>query len=148
MDAISQRIGELLDESVVVDNAEQFGVKEHAAEYKIIQKGKIWDLSKINFDKLKEDFQKAIYKNIEIADQRAFIQHKLDQMLQQNMTRIDFAQRLQQIIDTCNSGGSSTENTFEALMKFAQAMQAEDERHIREGLTEDELELYDMIKKD
>ena len=148
VDAISQRIGELLDESVVVDNAEQFGVKEHAAEYKIIQKGRVWDLSRIDFDKLKNDFQQATYKNIEIADLRAFIQHKLDQMLQQNMTRVDFAQRLQEIIDAYNSGGSSTENTFEALMKFAQAMQAEDERHIREGLTEDELELYDLLKKE
>ena len=27
-------------------------------------------------------------------------------------------------------------------------MQAEDERHVREGLTEDELELFDLLKKD
>lgn len=148
VDAVSQRIGELLDESVVVDNAEKFAAREYESEYKIIAKGKVWDLSKIDFDKLKQDFQQATYKNIEIADLRRFIQDKLDQMLQQNMTRSDFAQRLQRIIDTYNSGGSSTENYFEDLMKFARDMRAEDERHVREGLSEDELELFDLLKKD
>jgi type I restriction enzyme, R subunit len=146
--AVSRRIAELLDESVVVDNAEKFAAKEYENEYKIIAKGKVWDLSKIDFDKLKADFQQAAYKNIEIADLRAFIQHKLDQMLQLNRTRTDFAQRLQQIIDTYNSGGSSTENYFEDLMRFARDMRTEDERHVREGLSEDELELFDLLKRD
>jgi type I restriction enzyme R subunit len=146
--ALSLRIGELLDESVVVDNAEKFAVLEHSAEYRMVQKGKTWDLSKINFEKLKEDFQQATYKNIEIADLRAFIERKLEQMLQQNITRADFAQRLQQIIDVYNAGSSSTENFFEDLMNFAKDMQAEDERHVREGLSEDELELFDLLKKD
>jgi hypothetical protein len=52
-----------------------------------------------------EEFKKATYKNIEITDLRAFLQHKLEQMLQQNATRTDFAQRLQQIIDAYNAGG-------------------------------------------
>ncbi len=132
----------------MVDNAEKFAVKEHAADYKIVQKGKVWDLSKIDFAKLKEDFAEAQYKNIEIAEMRAFIEDKLRQMLEQNHTRIDFAQKMQDIVDKYNAGGSSTENYFEDLVKFAESMKAEDERHVREGLTEDELELYDTLKKD
>ena len=146
--ALSLRIGELLDESVVVDNAEKFAVLEHSAEYQMVQKGKTWDLSKINFKKLKEDFQRAIYKNIEIADLRAFIERRLEQMLQQNITRADFAQRLQQIIEAYNAGGSSAENAYEELMNFLKEMQEEDQRHVREGLSEDELELFDLLKKD
>ena len=148
IDEISQKISELLDESVVVDNAEKFAVKEHLAEYKIVQQGKTWDLSKIDFEKLKEDFAEATYKHIEIAEMRAFIEDKLRQMLEQNHTRVDFAQKLQEIIDQYNAGGSSTENYFEDLMKFTEGMKDEDERHIREGLTEDELELYDTLRKD
>ncbi len=148
IDKVSQRVGALLDESVVVDNAEGFMVRDHQAEYQVVQKGKTWDLSKINFDKLKEDFQHSHYKNIEIADLRAFIEHKLEQMLKQNATRSDFAQRLQEIVDRYNAGGSSTENYFEDLMRFTREMKAEDERHVREGLTEDELELYDLLKKE
>ncbi|NBQ68291.1 MAG: type I restriction endonuclease subunit R, partial [Nitrosomonadaceae bacterium] len=148
IDAISLKIAELLDESVVVDGAEAHKAQQKDAEYQIVQKGKTWDLSKINFDKLREEFKQAAYKHIEIADLRAFLQHKLELMLQQNATRTDFAQRLQQIIDTYNAGGSSTENYYEDLMQFTEDLQAEDERHIREGLTEDELELFDLLKKD
>jgi type I restriction enzyme R subunit len=33
-------------------------------------------------------------------------------------------------------------------MKFAEGLKEEDERHVKEGLTEDELELYDLLKKE
>ena len=115
---------------------------------RITQSGKTWDLSKINFEKLREDFQQATYKNIEIADLRAFIQSKLEQMLKQNATRADFAQRLQGIIDAYNAGSSSADNYFEELIKFTKDLKAESERHLREGLSEDELELFDLLKKE
>ncbi len=148
IDAISRKIAELLDESVVVDSTDMPRTRQNESEYQIVQKGRTWDLSRINFDKLREEFKQATYKHIEIADLRAFLQHKLELMLQQNATRTDFAQRLQQIIDTYNSGGSSTENYYEDLMKFTEDLRTEDERHIREGLTEDELELFDLLKKE
>ncbi len=148
IDKVGLRISELLDESVVVDNAEKLLLREHSEEYQIVQKGKVWDLSKINFDKLKEDFARSMYKNIEIADLRAFIQNKIQIMIDQNVTRKDFAEKLQEIIDTYNSGGSATENYFDDLMKFTQDLKEEDERHIREELSADELELFDVLKKE
>ncbi|MFA5982528.1 MAG: type I restriction endonuclease subunit R [Methylococcaceae bacterium] len=148
IDVVCHKISELLDESVVVDNAETFAVMEHRAEYQIVQQGRVWDLSKLDFDKLKEEFKDAKYKNIEIAEMRAFIDDKLRQMMEQNHTRVDFAQKLQEIIDQYNAGGSSVENYFEDLTRFAEGMKAEDERHIREGLSEDELELFDTLLKD
>jgi type I restriction enzyme R subunit len=33
-------------------------------------------------------------------------------------------------------------------MRLAEGMKEEDERHVREGLTEDELEVYDTLRKD
>src|SRR5258708_3131826 len=147
IDAVALRVGELLDESlVVVDDGG--ALKDSKPEFRIVQSGKTWDLSKINFDKLKEDFQQSRYKNIEIADLRAFIQHKLEKMLQQNATRTDFATRLQGIIDAYNAGSSSADNYFEELVAFTKDLKEESERHIRESLTEDELELFDLLKKD
>lgn len=147
IDSVSFKIAQLLDESVVADD-QGFKEKEYGAEYKIVQTGKLWDLSRINFDQLKTEFKAAPYKNIEIADLRSFLEDKLNQMLQRNTTRTDFAQRLQAIIDRYNTGGSSTENYYEALVDFADNLKQESERHIREGLTEDELELFDLLKKD
>ncbi len=143
LDTVAIRVGELLDESLVVD-----GKLDGKPEFRITQSGKTWDLSRIDFEKLKEDFQQSKYKNIEITDLRAFINHKLEQMLRENSARTDFATRLQGIIDAYNAGSSSADNYFEELVKFTQDLKEESERHIREGLTEDELELFDLLKKD
>src|SRR5437763_14420506 len=99
-----------------------------------MKRGRKWDLGKIDFEELRKDFKKADYRNIEIADLHAFIEKKLEQMLKQNRTRSDFAQRLQEIIDEYNAGGTSNENYFEELLKFTKELKAEAERHVREGL--------------
>lgn len=148
IDSAVQRIEALLDASVVVDNAEAFSAKEFEAQYKIVQRGRAWDLSKVNVEKLREEFKQAPFKNIAIADLQAFLQRKLTEMLAQNSMRVDFLRRLQQVIDAYNSGATSTEDYYDELTAFAQALKDEAERHVREGLTEDELELVDLLKKD
>ena len=146
IDSISLRIAELLDESVVA--ADDALIQEPKTEYQIKQIGKVWDLSQVNVNLLKADFQAAPYKNIQIADLRAFIEDKLQKMLQQNATRADFAQRLQEIIDRYNAGGMNNENYFDELINFGQDLTEEEERHIRMGLSEEELELFDLMKKE
>ncbi len=148
IDKVAQRVSELLDQSVVVNNAEGFQAREFEAQYRIVKRGRTWDLSRIDFDKLRQDFGQATYKNIEIADLRGFIAHKLELMLAQNSTRGQFAQRFQQIIDKYNAGGSSTEQYYEELVQFTQEMRAEDARPLREGLSDDELEIFDLLRKD
>ncbi len=73
IDAVSYRIGELLDESLVVHDPGW----ESVPSFRITQAGKTWDLSTLNFEKLTEEFKQSDYKHIEIADLRAFIAHKL-----------------------------------------------------------------------
>lgn len=150
VEEVSRKIGELLDASVVVDPDHRATAEEQKARqtFKIIQRGKVWDLSKVDFEKLQKDFKEATYKNIEIADLRAFLDKKMEQMLKQNATRKDFAQRLQEIINNYNTGGSSNERYFEELVKYAKDLREEEQRHVREGLTEEELELFDLLKKE
>jgi len=148
LDNAVRRIGELLDESVVVDNAEAFTAKQFETEYKIVQRGRAWDLSRVNVEQLREEFKTAPHRNIQIADLRAFLEKKLAEMLAQNAARVDFAQRLQKIIDSYNAGATSTENYYEQLTAYVASLQEEAERHVREGLSEDELELYDLLKTD
>jgi type I restriction enzyme R subunit len=148
VDAAVRRLGELLDESVVVDKAETFKAKQFDAEYKIVQRGRAWDLSKVNVEKLREEFKQAPFKHIAIADLRQFIEKKLAELLHHNATRSDFAQRLQAVIDAYNSGATATEDYYQQLTDYVADLQAEAERHVREGLSEDELELFDLLKKD
>lgn len=69
-------------------------------------------------------------------------------MLERNVTRIGFAQKLQEIIDRYNSGNSTNENIFEELMDFVDKMREEEMRAAKEGLTDDELEIFDLLKKE
>jgi type I restriction enzyme R subunit len=69
-------------------------------------------------------------------------------MLKENSTRTNFAEKLQAIINRYNAGGMTTENYFDELVRYAEEMKEEDERNIREGLTKDELELFDILKKE
>jgi type I restriction enzyme, R subunit len=89
-----------------------------------------------------------VYKNIEIADLRRFIESKLAQMLQANRARAPFAQRFLAIIESYNAGTTTSEHYFDQLVRYTQDLRDEDARSVREGLNEDELELFDLLAKD
>lgn len=146
IDALRRKVSDLLDQSVVTKRDE---ISEPGPpRYEVVRRGKQWDLRKLDVDKLRAEFKLAEYKHIEIDDLRSFIAQKLGELLSRNATRTHFAQRFQEIIDRYNAGGSSTEEYFEELAAFAAGLGREEERHIREGLTEEELELFDVLKKD
>jgi type I restriction enzyme R subunit len=145
VDALRREIGKLLDTSVVTAGKNQ---REDVGKYEIVQRGKHWDLRHIDVEKLREEFKRQTYQHIEIEDLRAFLTHKLDRMLARNSTRRPFAERFAEIIDRYNSGGSDTERTYAELTDFAASLGEEEQRHIRLGLSEDELELFDILMKD
>ncbi len=148
IESAENRISDLLDQSVLTaDEAKENLGEEPKAKYKITGYKKELNLASLNFDKLREEFPKKQYKNIEIADLRAFLESKLALMLSQNTTRSSFLERFQAIIDRYNSGGSLTEDYFSDLMDFAEQLREEEERGIRNGLSESELELFDLIQK-
>lgn len=134
-----KKIDALLDQSVVA---------EQAAVYEIAKTSKEIDLSKLNIGELREQFKKIKYKNIEIANLRDYISKKLEQMLKKNITRSNFAEIFQNIIDNYNAGGSTNDDFFEKLLEFMESLRAEEERHIKEELTEEELEIFDLLCKE
>jgi type I restriction enzyme R subunit len=152
LDSAKRRISQLLDESIVADEkyteSPNVTAEEMSARQFGIREWKEIDLSRLNVDKLREEFKVAPHKNIEISDLRAFISDKLQQMLERNTTRSSFAQKLQEIIDRYNSGNATNESYFDELMEFVEKMREEEMRAAREGMTEAELEIFDLIKKE
>jgi type I restriction enzyme R subunit len=148
LDSAKRKINKLLNESIIADDEFKDKVNVATDSNYGIKPWKQIDLSKLDMDKLREDYKQAPYKNIEIADLRAFISDKLQQMLQRNVTRSSFAEKLQEIIDRYNSGGAATENYFDALMDFVEELREEEMRAKRQGLTEEELEIFDLLKKE
>jgi type I restriction enzyme R subunit len=127
--------------------AESVFEKDSSHEYEV-KVMKTLNLSEVDTKDIKTKIQKSPYKNIEIQELRSFIEDKLEKLLKENKTRVNFAEKYKSIIDKYNSGNSSNENYFEDLVNFVDDLKKEDERHIREGLSEEELELYDLLKKD
>ncbi|MBR7033055.1 MAG: type I restriction endonuclease subunit R [Clostridia bacterium] len=139
IDRARRRMGQLLDTSV------SSGRAEDNDDGLVIHQGKIIDLSKINVDELKKEIKTAQYKAIEIDDLRDFIEKALEQMLSRNVTRQQFSQRYKNIIDRYNAGGSENEDYYEQLIKLIEDLKAEDKRPETEGLSEEELEIYDLL---
>lgn len=113
----------------------------------IVNGEKVINLSTINFDELKSDFSKSQYKNIKIEDLKAFIEKILVQMQNKNVTRSKFSERYQKIIDKYNSQSNDAEYYFEQLEKLLEDLKVEQNRHTLEGLTDEELEIYDLLIK-
>lgn len=140
LESARQKIDTLLDQSVLV--------AEETATFSIVTTGKEIDLSKLDIDELREQFNKIKYKNLEIADLREYIERKLANMLRKNITRGNFADLFQNIINNYNAGGSANDDFFEKLLKFMEDLKHEEERHIKEELSEEELEIFDLIRKE
>jgi type I restriction enzyme R subunit len=58
---------------------------------------------------------------------------------------MQFSQRFKNIIDRYNAGGSENEDYYEQLVKLLEDLKKEQERPNTEGLTEEELEVYDLL---
>lgn len=124
-------------------------IKEDAGENRYeITTMKTLNLSEINTDDIRKTIQESPYKSIEIQELKLFIESKLEILLEENKTRTNFVERYKEIINRYNSGNSTNEDYYEDLVDFVDNLKKEDERHVREGLTEQELEIYDLLKKD
>lgn len=133
------RMAQLLDTSVTSRQA------SNEVPGLVIHQGKVIDLSKIDIDQLKKEIKTAQYKAVEIEDLKAFIEEALKQMLNRNCTRQKFSQRFRNIIDRYNAGGSENEDYYEQLLKLIEDLKTEDKRSEADGLTEEELEIYDLL---
>lgn len=107
---------------------------------------KLFDLSQIDFEKLKERFNSG-KKRTESEKLRALLNQKLESMMAKNPSRSDFMDKLQKLIEKYNAGSMNIEAFFQELMNFTEDLQEEDQRAIREGLSEEELALFDIITK-
>ena len=148
LDRAKARMWALLDTSVSSEKPEDSSDPNNkkSANY-LIHEFKVIDLSKVNVEELRKEIHKTKYKAIEIDDMKAFIQHTLEIMINKNTTRIRFSERYKNIIDKYNAGSSESEDYYEQLLQLIEDLQKEDKRANTEGLTEEELEMFDLLVK-
>lgn len=138
------RMNQVLDGSVTASRDFVHYVRQTPAQY-MIQGTKAIDLSKMDIEALRKEIKFAEYKAIEINDLKEYIEQALEQMINRNCTRTKFSERFKRIIESYNAGGTENEDYYKQLVKLLEDLRQEDNRADTEGLTEEELEIYDLL---
>jgi type I restriction enzyme R subunit len=105
------------------------------------------DLSKINFQALADRFKKSKHKNTDLEALKAAIRAHLDRLIQLNPTRTDFSEKFEELIESYNNGSRTIEQIYRELLKLSATLSDEQERHVRENLTEEELVIFDILTR-
>jgi type I restriction enzyme R subunit len=114
-------------------------------------KGLTVDLSRINMEKLREEFSKKVKRKATvIEDIRKIVEEKLAQMLASNPLRMNYEKKYQEVIAAYNADKdrATVEETFARLWDVANGLDEEQRRAVELGLTEEQLALFDLLKKD
>jgi len=72
-------------------------------------------------------------------------EEKARSMAEKNPTRVQLVEKLEKLVAEYNAGSIDAQRLFEALMEFINGLDAEEQRAAREGLTEDELAIFDLL---
>jgi type I restriction enzyme R subunit len=109
------------------------------------------DLSKIDFQKLRKEFEKRVRRKCTaVHDIATLLEAKLKAMLARNPKAMDYYKKYQAIIADYNreKDRATVEATFAKLFDLTKDLDAEERRAIEEGLTDDELALFDLVLSD
>lgn len=105
------------------------------------------DLSRINFEALRKRFATSRHKQTDLEMLKAAIRARLEKLVRLNRTRTDFTERFEALIDSYNHGSRNIEQLFEELLNLSNSLDEEEERHVREHLSKEELVIFDILTR-
>lgn len=108
-----------------------------------------YDMSAVDFDRLRKEYERSPAKRTTVQNLKAVIEQRLDRMLRHNPLRTDFQKHYEEIVEEYNREKDrvTIERTFEALIRLINGMNDEECRAVREGLDEESLAVFDLLKK-
>ena len=144
---VMQQVEDLLDESVA---AEPYVIRDPgAAEFNTEagiprdEDGRI-DLSAIDTETLRKRFDTDPSRTL--AERlRGTLETRVRRLAELNPERIDYQNRLQTMIERYNEGSHNQEQYFQMLLDLLDDLQEEEQRAMRENLSEEELALFDIL---
>jgi type I restriction enzyme R subunit len=134
--AVSGRIAELLDQKLEGVAILTPLVEGDSAEGRV-------DLSGIDFDKLADLL--GIGPKVAAERLREAAEDDVKKMVEQNPTRVGMVEKLERLVAEYNAGSIDAERFFEELKAFVAGLSQEEQRAAREGLTQDELTIFDLL---
>jgi type I restriction enzyme, R subunit len=150
---IASRIREVIDEDTDVSQVKKdlenlLDRSIRAGEYVIKEKPNLKDLSKIDFQALRKFFDDSDTKNIEAEELSAELEEKIKEMVRKNKLRKRFLDRLNRLLHEYNAGSHDLESFFDQLVELAKDLSEEDRRAIEENMNDEELAIFDLLKKE
>jgi type I restriction enzyme R subunit len=109
----------------------------------------VYDISKIDFERLRQEFERSPAKKTTVQNLRHVIEQRLQRLIAQNPLRTNFQGHYEKIVHEYNQEKDrvTIEHTFEALLRFVDDLDEEEARAIREGLDPESVVIYDLLKK-
>jgi type I restriction enzyme R subunit len=105
------------------------------------------DLSKIDFEALRKRFEGSKHKNSDLEVLKAAIRAQLERLIRINKTRTDFQAKFEELIESYNAGSLNIEELFNELVALSRTLSEEQQRHVRENMTEEELVIFDILTR-
>ncbi|OGS23486.1 MAG: hypothetical protein A2297_01670 [Elusimicrobia bacterium RIFOXYB2_FULL_48_7] len=119
-----------------------------AGEYVIPQYKRVKDLSSLDADALRKFFEGLENKNLQVESLCAELEKKIADMVKRNKKRARFMERLNAILHEYNNGAHDIDQLFDDLIDLAKSLNNEEQRTVKENLTEEELAIFDLLLKE
>jgi type I restriction enzyme, R subunit len=120
-----------------------------ATEQSQAEESKPYDISKIDFDRLRKEFERSKAKRTTVQNMKTIIEQRLMKLIAQNPLRTDLQRKYEEIVTAYNreKDRATIEATFDGLLTFMETLDDESTRAMREGLDEESLVLFDLLRK-
>jgi len=140
--AVMREVEDLLDESIATE-----GYIIAAPVGQDLESAGLVNLSELDLEVLTKRFESSTHKRTEIERLAGVIERRLKQLVNLNHSRMNYLKQFQEMIDEYNSGSQNIEAFFAQLKEFTRSLTEEEQRHVAQGLSEEELAIFDILTK-
>ncbi len=133
---VLDRVEQLLDVSVA---AEEYLIPENDAEA-------LFDLAAVDWRNLEEAFKQGRPRTA-AQRLRSLLSARITALVRLNPVRVDLVERFEKLVADYNAGSINTETFFQELMKFSNTLTDEEARALSEGLSEEQLAIFDLLMR-
>ena len=130
------RIEQLLDESVA---ANQYLIPETDA-------AALFDLGAVDWTALEEAFKQG-WPRSAAQRLRSLLSARITALVRLNPARVDLVEQFEKLVADYNAGSINTETFFQELLAFGKTLTEEEARALSEGLTEEQLAIFDLLMR-
>ncbi|MDG2285785.1 MAG: DUF3387 domain-containing protein, partial [Alphaproteobacteria bacterium] len=133
---VMDSVSDLLDRSV---GAKEYLIRAAHDAHALV------DLSTIDFEQLALKF--AQNKRLTVNAVTQNIEQRLETAVRINPTRADLAEKFRRLLREYNNGTLNVEEILKRLREISRQLTEEENRAVREDLTEEELAIFDLLTK-